>query len=116
MLVKSDRNKVRIIFLLGLLFLEVACNSNRRVFNTEISCTKVRVMVRFAEAEEVRGGIERAFEDKKKYGTNENYTVIRMPGNRSFKVERLAPEEAMKCVLTQFEVNTKYKEVEKYYH
>lgn len=116
MLVKLDLSKLKIILLLILLFEEVSCSYNRKVFNTEIFCEKIRVMVRFAEADEVRSGIERAFEDKRKYGTSENYTVIRMPGNRSFKVERLPPEEAMKCILTQFEVNTNYKEVEKYYH
>ncbi len=117
MLDKLNRNNfLKIEWLVLVIFTLFSCSVNRKIFDTEVSCQKVRVIVRFASAEEVKSAIEKAVEDKKKYKSNENYTVIRLPGNRSFRIEKLTPEDAAKCSLRDYEVNVKYKKVEQYYH
>jgi hypothetical protein len=86
------------------------------LYNTELYCPGNKILIRFARADEVRKGIERAMADKKKYGTSENYTVIRMPGNRSFKIEKIPPEDSMRCSMQEFQIEGTYKQYEKYYH
>jgi len=117
MLDKSGHNKfTKFFFLITILLKSSGCSYNHKVFDTEVSCAKIKIVVRFAQAHEVRAGIERALDDKRKFGTSESYTVIRMPGNRSFKIEKLPPEEAIKCSLRDYEIDIKYRNVEKYYH
>ncbi len=117
MLAKLNHNNYpKIVGLFLIIFTLFSCSVNRKIFDTEVSCAKVRVIVRFADAKEVKNAIEKALEDKKKYNSNENYTVIRLPGNRSFRIEKLTPEDAIKCSLRDYEVNVKYKKVEQYYH
>ena len=98
MLDKLNRSKfILLTLLLGFL---PACQ--KQIFNTEILCPDgARILARYSTAEEVRAGIQQSYDDKKKYNTNENYTIIKMPNQRSFKVEKIPPEEMIKCSLRQ---------------
>ncbi len=77
--------------------------SEKKVFfNTEIICPGHEgILVRYARLEEIRVAIIKANEDKKFYHTSENYTVIRLPGNRSFKIDKISPEEMLQCSLRE---------------
>lgn len=112
---KLKRSKFLILILLPLLL--DSCG-RRHVYNTEILCPSgLKVTVRFATLEQVKYGIEKAYSDKKKYNTNENYTVIGFGYRKSFKIEKLSPEEAMRCSLRQVELSpddADYK-ISKYY-
>lgn len=103
MLDKLNHSKfILLILLLGLL---TACQ--KQIFNTEILCPDgSRILVRYSTEEEVRAGIQKAYNEKKKYGTGEDYTAIKMPNQRSFKVEKIAPEEMIKCSLRQSLIGT----------
>lgn len=117
MLAKSKLNNFIIkLSLIIAIFFTISCEINRKVYNTEIICPKIRIMVRFAEAKEVTVGIKRAIAEKKKYDTSEQYTVIRMPDNRSFKINDIAPEDAIKCRLNQVLMPAKYNDYKKFYH
>lgn len=59
-------------------------------------------MVRFVSLEEMKQAIEFALEDKKKSESNQQNTIIRLAKNRSLKIERLPPEEAIRCALRSF--------------
>lgn len=114
MLAKLVRNKVWYVALIYLLF---SCSKQQGpIMFTEMLCEHERFLIRFANMKEVSVAIENAIIEKKKYNSSENYTVIKMPGNRSFKIANLSPEEAMKCKLQDFPTNLRYKYYEKYYH
>jgi hypothetical protein len=102
----SDKlNHSKFILLILLLGLFTACQ--KQIFNTEILCPDgSRILVRYSNAEEVRFGIQKAYNEKKKYGTGEDYTAVKMPHQRSFKVEKIAPEEMIKCSLRQSLIGT----------
>jgi len=102
----SDKlNHSKFILLILLLGFFTACQ--KPIFNTEILCPDgSRILARYSTEEEVRAGIQKAYNEKKKYGTGEDYTVIRMPHQRSFKVEKIAPEEMIKCSLRQSLIGT----------
>ncbi len=77
-------------------------------YNTKVVCPNgVKLLVIYANALDIRKGIEQALFTKRKSGTSERYTVVRLPGKRSFKIEKLLPEEALKCSLTEFTFKTK---------
>jgi hypothetical protein len=96
----DNLNHSKFILLILLLGLFTACQ--KQIFNTEILCPDgSKILVRYSTAEEVRAGIKKAYNEKKKYGTGEDYTAIKMSHQRSFKVEKIAPEEMMKCSLRQ---------------
>jgi len=93
-------NHSKFILLILLLGFSTACQ--KQIFNTEILCPDgSRILVRYSTAEDVRAGIKKAYNEKKKYGTGEDYTAIKMSNQRSFKVEKIAPEEIIKCSLRQ---------------
>ncbi|MES2961929.1 MAG: hypothetical protein V4694_06040, partial [Pseudomonadota bacterium] len=102
----SDKlNHSKFILLILLASFLPACQ--KPIFNTEILCPDgTRILVRYSTEEEVRAGIQKAYNEKKKYGTSESYTAIRMPHQRSFKVEKIAPEEMIKCSLRQSQIGT----------
>lgn len=115
MLDKLKRNKFLILMLVPIVL--ISCG-RRHVYNTEILCpTGLRIMVRFATLEQVKTGIDKSYNNKKKYGTNENYTVVGFGYQKSFKIERLPPEEAIKCSLRQIELSPDDKDykISKYY-
>lgn len=102
------------ILLLIIFCIVTSCNE-KKVYNTEIICPKVRMMVRFSKADEIRRGIERAIADKKKYDTDEKYTIVRMPGERSFVISDIAPEYAINCQFNQIPTSVRYKDYKQYY-
>lgn len=111
MLVKLKLNKLLVVFLIFF----VSCKSSQQLYNTQISCPNgLRVLVRFTNVFDVRRAIEKAAFDKKKYGTSENYTVVRLPKQRSFKIEKLSPQEALKCALEDFPVRASKRDKEVY--
>lgn len=61
-------------------------------------------MVRYTTLKEVQASIFKNNEDKKKFGTNENYTVIYAYGSRSLKIAGISPEDMYKCVLREIPV------------
>ncbi|OFW93948.1 MAG: hypothetical protein A2887_01905 [Alphaproteobacteria bacterium RIFCSPLOWO2_01_FULL_40_26] len=98
MLGKSDRNKSCLFFLLIL----ASCAGKKIFYNTEIICPDGReILVRYARIDEIRAAILKADADKKFYKTSENYTIIRLPENRSFKIEKIAPEIMINCSLRE---------------
>ena len=111
----SDKLKLSKSLVILVLALVSSC-AHGPLYNTELYCPGNKILIRFARAEEVRKGIERAMSDKKKYGTSEDYTVIRMPGNRSFKIEKIPPEDSMRCSMQEFQIEGNYRQYEKYYH
>ena len=102
----SDKlNHSKFILLILLLSCFTACQ--KPIFNTEILCPDgSRILVRYSTEEEVRAGIQKAYNEKKKYRTSEDYTAIRMPNQRSFKVEKIEPEKMIKCSLRQSLIGT----------
>jgi hypothetical protein len=111
MLVKLKLSNLSIIFLIFF----TSCATSKQFYNTEISCPSgLKILVRFTNVFDVRRAIEKAAFDKKKYGTNENYTVVRLPGQRSFKIEKLNPQEALNCVLQDFPVKVSKRDKELY--
>lgn len=65
--------------------------------------------------EEMKAAIIKADLDKKKFRTSETYTVIRLPGNRSFKVEKISPEEMVHCSLKESPIGEADKKYIHYY-
>lgn len=99
MLDKLSRNKLVLVLLI--VFAAISCGKTV-YYNTEIICPDgSTILVKYARLEEMKQAIIKADLDKKKFRTSESYTVIRLPGNRSFKIEKIAPEEAIKCSLKQ---------------
>jgi hypothetical protein len=109
---KLNLNKIFLIFVILISF--QACKYRVRV-NTEVICPNQKIMIRFAKSEEVRQAMERALADKKKYGTSENYTVIRLWRNRSFKIEKVAPEDIVKCTLQEHPLSPYDEKIIDYY-
>jgi len=108
MLDKSNRNKfLPKLFSLILLFAALfSCSKGKKFYfyNTEVVCPNgMTVLVKYARLEEVRAAIIKADYDKKFYRTSEAYTIVRLPKNRSFRIEKLPPEEAIKCSLREIE-------------
>jgi hypothetical protein len=111
MLVKSKLNNLLVIFLIFF----ASCKTSKQFYNTKISCPSgLKILVRFTNVFDVRRAIEKAAFDKKKYGTNENYTVVRLPGERSFKIEKITPQEALNCTLQDFPVKVSKRDKEVY--
>lgn len=111
MLDKLQLSKFLLIF--AVLFL-TSC-SQKEFFHTEVICSKVRVLVRFATAEEVKNAIIRAVKKKKKYHGTDRHTVIIFPRNRSFMIKNLFPEEAMQCSLNQIPAIVSKSQKKNYY-
>lgn len=66
--------------------------------HTVISCDgKPDTVIRYTDVSEVENAVKNAYEQKKKAGTNENYTAIRFSRNRSLRIARVPPEEMIKC-------------------
>jgi len=66
--------------------------------DTEISCDDgLVVLVKYAKMDDVKKGIAAHIEDKKFHETSDNYTAIKFPDGRSFKIDKKSPEETMKC-------------------
>jgi hypothetical protein len=99
------KNKFLVIVFVSFFTFLGACR-HKEIFNTKISCPDgVRILVKYAKADEVRQAIEKADSDKKKYGTSEQYTVIKLPGQRSFKIEKIPPERMINCLLSQIPID-----------
>lgn len=114
MLVKLVRNKL----LLFLIIILCSCSiiSPKKVYYTELVCPDKVVLIRFANAKEVRRAVEDALFEKKKYETNVDFTVMKFAGNRSFVIENVPPEDAVKCDIKQIPTKLRFKYYEKYYH
>lgn len=94
MLGKLNRNKI--FLFLALIFFTTSCKE--KIFNTEIFCPDgSRILVKFVRLEELRDAIKAASSEKNKFNSNYKHTVIKLPGQRSFKIEKIPPEELVKC-------------------
>jgi len=99
MLDKLSLNKFAVILLL--LLTTNSCGSVD-IYNSEIICPNgLRVMVRYARQDEVVRAIQQAALIKKKEDSNENYTVIRLKDRRSLKIEKVPPEDSLKCIVRE---------------
>ncbi|MBL6665002.1 MAG: hypothetical protein ISQ34_04070 [Rickettsiales bacterium] len=101
---------------LGSILLLLFSCKNKTVYYTELVCKDEVVLIRFASAKDVRKAVEDALFLKKKYRSNEDFTVMRFEGNRSFVIEHLLPEEAVNCDIREIPTGLRYKYYEKYYH
>lgn len=105
MLDRSNLNKILLILLA--LFCLSCCAEDRKkkapgVFHTELVCPNFDViLIRYTTIEEVKRAIQQAYENKKKFRTSETYTVISLDGNRSMKIDKLLPEDAINCNLRE---------------
>ncbi len=96
---KSLRSK---IFLLLVIFFAIISCVKRTTINTEILCNDtIKILVKFTRARDVADGIKKALDEKKAQGTSETYTPIRLKDGRSFRVEKISPEELTKCFLRE---------------
>jgi hypothetical protein len=104
MLDKLSLNKLSIILLL------VLCSCAKRdpkldapgVFHTELICPgNDIILIRYSTVEEVKSALKNAYEKKKKFNTSESYTVISFTGNRSMKIDKIKPEDAINCSLRE---------------
>jgi hypothetical protein len=104
-------------FFYSLLFCALlsACGPEKIYSNTEIICPTKRLMVRYANAEQLHKAMEKALADKIKYRTSETYTVIRFSRERSFKIEGIAPEDIVKCDLREYPLSEKELKMIDYY-
>lgn len=106
MLAKLLRNKIWCSFLLFVIFFVVSSCSkkpaNATTINTEILCNNtIKILVKFARASDIAEAIQKANYDKKMQGTSETYTAIKLRDGRSFRVEKIPPEDLIKCVLRE---------------
>ena len=94
----------RKFFSLSLIFFAtISCQ--KKITNTEILCDDtIKILVKFARAQDIADGIKKAYDEKKAQGTAETYTPIRLKDGRSFRVEKISPENLMKCVLRESEI------------
>ena len=101
MLGKLNLSKLALVLLL----LTTSACFKVRVYNSEIICPNgLRVLIKFSRQEDVQMAIQKAAFIKKRDGTSENYTVIRLKDKRSMKIERLPPEESLKCYVRESEL------------
>ncbi len=99
MLDKSNLNKLIAILLIALS--TFSCGKVD-IYNSTVSCPNgLSVSVRFARKNEVIAAIQKAALTKKKDGSSEGYTVIRLRDKRSFKIEKVPPEESLKCLVRE---------------
>jgi hypothetical protein len=99
MLDKSSLNKI-----LAILIIAISSFSCAKVdiYNSTISCPNgLGVVVRFARKDEVVLAIQKAAFIKKQDGSNENYTIIRLSDRRSFKIEKVPPEDSLQCFVRE---------------
>jgi hypothetical protein len=101
MLDKLGRNKILLIFLVFIF----ACRNEFEkpgVYHTELICVdRDIILIRYTRLSEVRKAIIKAYGNKKKFKTSENYTVISLENNRSMRIEALLPEDAINCNLRE---------------
>ncbi len=98
MLDKSSLNKI--ILFISLILL-TSC-SKVDVYNSTISCPNgLSVVVRFARKSEVIDAMQKAALIKKRDGSSENYTIIRLRDRSSFKIEKVSPEDSLKCLVRE---------------
>lgn len=101
MLDKLSRNKL----LLFLLIFLSCCAEQKKFYNVEIICSGNPVVtIRYTDLEEVRQAILRAEFEKREEGTSIGYTAIKLPDKRSVRVEKIAPDEMIKCALREDEI------------
>lgn len=94
----------------------LSCGGKKVVYYSELVCKDKIVLIRFANAKEVRLAVEDALFQKRKYKSNEDFTVMKFKGNRSFVIEHLPPEKAVDCDIREIPTGLRYKYYEKYYH
>ena len=108
---------VKLKLLSSLLFLGLitSCGAPKQYFHVEISCPGKRtVLVRYVTLKEVQASILRDIEEKKKAGTSEDYTVIYASGDRSLKIDGVAPGDMDKCTMREIPVINPDKNIIKY--
>lgn len=89
--------------------------TKKQYYHTEILCpNRADILVRYTRADEIRLAIIKANEKKKFFKTSERYTVMSFPGNRSFKIEKMSPEEMLKCYLRELPIANPDKNYTKY--
>jgi hypothetical protein len=94
-------NKLYLVFLL--LFSCAKSEAEKPgVYHTELICEdRDIILIRYSRLEDVRHSIARSYAKKKSLDGSEGYTVISLPGNRSMKIDKLSPEDAIKCNLRE---------------
>jgi hypothetical protein len=99
MLDKLNRNK---IFFTFLLFCLISCKKVI-IYETDVFCPNngLKITVRYTRAKEINEAFINADKEKKFYKTSEQYTVVKLKNNRSFKIDKLSPEDALKCSLNE---------------
>lgn len=85
------------------------------VYHTELICPERGIiLIRYSRLEDVRNSIARSYAKKKTLEGSEGYTVISLPGNRSLKIDKLLPEDAIKCNLREI-FHPRYDKLKKRY-
>jgi hypothetical protein len=81
------------------------CGSQKKFYNVEIICPDNPIVtIRYTNLQEVQQAILRAEFEKRDEGTSIDYTAIKLPDKRSVRVEKIAPDQMIKCALRQEEI------------
>lgn len=100
-LAKLDLNRISKIFTIILLLGQASCSKRVNV-NTEIFCpNNLRILVKFAQASDVKKAIQFAIQKKNHYHTSENHTYFKLKDGRSFHVSNIPPEKMINCSLRE---------------
>lgn len=98
MLDKLNLNKITIIIVIFLL----SCGEKREYYYVDIICSGRQIYTaRYVTIEEVRSAILKAQIENRIEGTNLGYTALKFSGERSFRIEKVPPDETSKCTLRQ---------------
>ncbi len=101
MLDKLSLNKFYLFLTLFLVF----CAPQKKFYNVEIICSgKPVITIRYTNIKEVQQAILKAEFEKRDEGTSIGYTAIKLPDKRSVQVEKIAPDEMIKCSLREEEI------------
>ncbi len=70
-------------------------------FDTEVNCPRANYKVILLETTpaDIRKAIDVSIENRNKYKTTENYTVLKLPNKKTFFIQGIIPENMRFCYL-----------------
>ncbi len=69
--------------------------------HTEITCPDRVILLKYSSKEEVKKAIRSAVVTKRGLDTGESYTPLKFSKNRSIQIDKMSPEDMMKCSLNE---------------
>lgn len=70
-------------------------------FDTELNCPRENYKIVLLETTpaDIRRAINNSIEERNKYKTTENYTVLKLPNKKTFFIQNISPEKMQFCYL-----------------